>query len=268
MRRIDARSDRTTETDTISTGFPSVDQLLGGGFRHGDLIALGGDVGAGKSAFALAVALRVALSGVPVAYFTGEATVDRVLERMLSVEGRARLDDLRRGTFDDATRASVGVAALRLRDVSPMVDRLPPSLDGLVEALKTRQGVRLVVVDSLEVLAPGRARQAEELATIVRALKAYALDSGVAVLAVTHLHGELGGRQDRRPTLDDFGALHAIKQHSDIVLALYREEMYQGSLSLEGATELITLKNRNGPTGYVDLYYYKQWMRFEDLLER
>jgi len=52
------------------------------------------------------------------------------------------------------------------------------------------------------------------------------------------------------------------------VLALYREEMYQGSLSLEGATELITLKNRNGPTGYVDLYYYKQWMRFEDLLER
>jgi replicative DNA helicase len=88
------------------------------------------------------------------------------------------------------------------------------------------------------------------------------------VLLVAHLDTLVRERSDRRPTLDDFGVLHAIKQHADIILGLYREEMYQGGLSVEGATELLALKNRNGPTGYVDLYFYKQWMRFEDLMER
>ncbi len=88
------------------------------------------------------------------------------------------------------------------------------------------------------------------------------------MLLVAHLDTRVRERSDRRPTLDDFGVLHAVKQHADIVLGLYREEMYQGGLSVEGATELLALKNRNGPTGYVDLYFYKQWMRFEDLMER
>jgi replicative DNA helicase len=268
MRRIDARSDGTTESDAVSTGFPSADQLLGGGMRAGDLVVLGGDVGSGKSAFALAVALRGALAGMPVAYYTGETTIERVLERMLAVEGRARIDDLRRGTLDDSTRANVGAAALRLRDVSPMVDRLPPTIDALVEAIKTRAGLKLVVIDPLQALPTGRTVQDEELATAVRLLKSTAIETGVAVLLVAHLSALVRDRPDRRPTLDDFGVLHAIKQHADIILGLYREEMYHGGLSVEGATELLALKNRNGPTGYVDLYYYKQWMRFEDLLER
>jgi replicative DNA helicase len=85
LRRIDARSDGNNSTDTVPTGFPSVDQLLGGGMRTGDLVVLGGDVGSGKSALALAMALRVALAGTPVVYYTGEMTIDRVLERMLSL---------------------------------------------------------------------------------------------------------------------------------------------------------------------------------------
>jgi replicative DNA helicase len=268
MRRIDARSDGTTATDTVSTGFPSVDQLLGGGLRSGDLAVLGGDVASGKSALALAVALRAALSGVQVAFYTGETTIDRVLERMLAIEGRARIDDLRHGSLEDATRAGVGAAALRLREVSPMVDRLPPTGEALVEALRARSGLRLAVIDSLQALPAGRAGQDEELAAIVRTLKAVAIDTGVAMLLVTHLDARIRDRSDRRPTLEDFGALHAVKQHADTVLGLYREEMYQGGLSVEGATELLALKNRNGPTGYVDLYFYKQFMRFEDLLER
>ena len=74
-------------------------------------------------------------------------------------------------------------------------------------------------------------------------------------------------RSDRRPNLDDFGALGSIKQHSDIILALYREEMYVPGAGMEGATELIIVKNRNGPTGFVDLYFYQKWMRFEDMLD-
>jgi replicative DNA helicase len=74
-------------------------------------------------------------------------------------------------------------------------------------------------------------------------------------------------RSDRRPNLDDFGALGSIKQHSDVVLGLYREEMYDPGAGMEGATELIIVKNRNGPTGFVDLYFYEKWMRFEDMLD-
>jgi replicative DNA helicase len=268
LRRIDARSEGTDSADTVPTGFPSVDQLLGGGIRTGDLVVLGGDVGSGKSALALAVALRVALAETPVVYYTGEMTTERVLERMLAVEGRARLDDLRRGSLDDATRAGVGAAALRLRDVSPMVERLPTSLEALTEAIRGRADLRLVIVDSLQALGTGRVAQREELAAAVLALKTLAVDRGIAMLLVTHLDALVRERTDRRPTLDDFGVLHAVKQHADIVLGLYREEMYQGGLVVEGATELLALKNRNGPTGYVDLYFYRQWMRFEDLMEK
>jgi len=74
-------------------------------------------------------------------------------------------------------------------------------------------------------------------------------------------------RPNARPALDDFGHLGAIKQHADVVLGLYREEMYNPGHGVDGATELIVLKNRNGPTGFVDLYFYRRWMRFEDMLD-
>ena len=77
----------------------------------------------------------------------------------------------------------------------------------------------------------------------------------------------LAPRTDARPTLDDFGAMGAVKEAADVVLALYREEMYASDAGVEGATELHVRKNRNGTTGYVDLYFYKQWLRFEDLLD-
>ena len=75
------------------------------------------------------------------------------------------------------------------------------------------------------------------------------------------------GRPDPRPTLDDLGGLGAIKQNADLVLAIYREEMYRPGQGVEGATELIVAKNRNGPTGFVDLYFYSRYMRFEDVAE-
>ena len=74
-------------------------------------------------------------------------------------------------------------------------------------------------------------------------------------------------RDDRRPQLDDFGALGAVKHHADVILGLFREGMYDPQRDIEGATELLVRKNRNGSTGYIDLYFYAQWMRFEDMLD-
>ena len=94
-----------------------------------------------------------------------------------------------------------------------------------------------------------------------------AIDRHVAVLAVGQLPRHVAQRADPRPSLDDFGVLGAVKQDADIVLGLFREEMYNPGGGVEGATELIVAKNRNGPTGFIDLYFYQQWLRFEDMLD-
>src|SRR6185295_9713683 len=150
VQRMDARSDGTVATDTVPTGFPSLDRMLGGGLRRQDLIVLAGDVGSGKSALALGIAVRVARAGTPVLFISGEAEPDRILERALALEGRASVDDLRQGRLDPTARAAVGAAAVRLRDapfaLRPMLGRCFQELHEAVEMVPPRT---LVVVDSM-----------------------------------------------------------------------------------------------------------------------
>jgi replicative DNA helicase len=264
--RSDAVADGANSPDTIATGFPSLDKVLGGGLRRGDLIVLGGDVGSGKSAFALATAMRVAQRGLRVTYFSGEMSTDRLLERALAIEGRVRVDDLRQGVPNDIARASVGAAAVRIRESLPQFEVLRP--DGVSALREQVDGSRvdMIIVDSLQWLAKGARDTDEEVADAVRRLKLLALEQHIAIFTTSHLP-HLTARDDRRPQLDDFGALGAVKQHADVVLALFREDMYDRRREIEGATELLVRKNRNGGTGYVDLYFYAQWMRFEDMVD-
>lgn len=268
LSRVDAVADGSTARDTIPCGFPSLDKMLGGGFRRGDLVVLGGDVGSGKSALALAFAIRASLNEQRVAFLTAEMTVERVLERVIAIEARARIDDLRQGSLDDQTRASAGVVALQLRENLPILECVPGcGSDKLVSLLDELPQVDLVVVDSIAGVARSARTMDEEHATTVRDLKALALSRDVVVLATAPLPQLVATRPDLRPTLDDFGALAAVKQHADVVLTLFRQDMYEPSRDIEGATELLVRKNRNGPIGYVDLYFYSQWMRFEDMLD-
>jgi replicative DNA helicase len=266
IARADAVADGAESTDTIATGFPSLDKLLGGGMRRGDLVVLGGDVGSGKSAFALAVAMRAAQRGQSVVFYSGEMSTERLLERALAIEGRVRIDDLRQGVTNEAARASVGAAAVRLRTHMPRFEVLPA---GGTEALRSQVNdakLDLIVVDPLQWLARGAGNTEEELADAIRQLKLLALEQHVPIFTTSHLP-HLAARDDRRPSLDDFGALGAVKQLADVVLALFREDMYDRRREIEGATELLVRKNRNGGTGYADLYFYAQWMRFEDMVD-
>src|SRR3989442_1673930 len=171
VERVDAQRPGEVTGDTIPTGFGSLDKLLGGGFRRRDLVLLGGDIGSGKSALALGIALRVAQQSLGVAYLSGEMNEERLMERP------------------------------------------------------------------------------------------------VALLVVAQLPGFQTGRDAKRPTLDDYGVMGAPKQHADVILSIFREEMYNPGGGVDGATELIVAKNRNGPTGFVDLYFYRRWMRFEAMLD-
>jgi replicative DNA helicase len=273
LTRVDAVVDGATPPDGIPSGYPSLDKLLGGGLRHGDLAVLGGDVGSGKSALALAMALRARAAGRKVELITSESDIPRILERALAMEGRTSIDNIRQGALDETMRASIGSAALRMRDALPAISRLSAARENagpreLVQrVLELKDEAELVVIDSLHGVPAGIMQQDEELALTLRLLKSAALDARLAILITAQLPALARTHPDNRPRLDDFGALGAVKQHADIVLALYREEQYSSAPGQEGATDLIVLKNRNGPTAYVDLFFYKQWLRFEDMVE-
>lgn len=267
LSRVDAVSDGQSSPDTISSGFPSIDNLLGGGFRRGDLVLLGGDTASGKSSLALAFAIRAAVRGQRSAFLTAEMTRERLLERILAIEARARIDDLRQGTLDDEARSRAGATALRLRDCLPVLERLTArDVSALTPVVGGMDDLQLLVVDPLSAFVqPGPALD-DSLAFAARDLKALAVDTNVALVATASLP-HLPPRPDRRPTLDDFGGSSILAEHADVVLALYREEMYQPGRDIEGATELIVRKNRNGAKGYVDLYFYEKWERFEEVLD-
>src|SRR5687767_1966265 len=113
--RVDAQRPGEITVDTVPTGFGSLDKVLGGGLRRRDLILLGGDIGAGKSALALGIALRVAQQELGVAFLSGEMDEERLMERALAIEGRIAVDDLRAAKMSDQSRAGIGGAAVRLR---------------------------------------------------------------------------------------------------------------------------------------------------------
>jgi replicative DNA helicase len=269
VQQVDALTPGTLSPDTVPSGFPSLDSVLGGGARHHDLIVLGGDVGSGKSSLAIGIALRTAAAGYPVAFVSGEMNEDRLMERAMALEARVTIDELRGGAISDVKRAAMGAAALRFRDLDLTVHPLVGQhFDEALEPVLASPP-SLLVIDYIQLLPPPvpRATQEEDTAAAVRALKMLALDRGIACLAISQLPRHIGTRPDPRPTLDDFGACGAIRQHADVVMAIFREEMYNPGGGVEGAVELMVHKNRNGPTGFIDLYLYRQWLRFEDMLD-
>ena len=269
IQRMDSQEPGTPAKDTVPTGFPSIDRVLGGGMRRRDLVVLGGDVGSGKSALALSIAIRSASAGVTVVFISGEMDEDRIFERAMAIEGRTQVDRIRKAEISEETRSAIAAVALKLQElplhIHPLVGRQFD--DALASAWPHKP--QLIVVDYLQLLPPpsDKLTQKENNAAALRALKALALERDVACLLVAQLPLHQAGRADPRPTLDDFGSLGSVKQHADIVLGLFREEMYNPGGGVEGAAELIIAKNRNGPTGFVDLYFHHRWMRFEDMLD-
>ena len=145
---------------------------------------------------------------------------------------------------------------------------VPARTVAVLEDEQLRRAVDVVIIDPLQAFATGARPLDEEMANAVRALKRLAVERDVCIIVTSGLPAIDRDRKDLRPQLDDLGALGAVKQFADVVLGLYRHEMYDSAPDVDGATELLVLKNRNGARGYVDLYFYKQWMRFEDMISR
>lgn len=269
LTRIVARVDRVRDgkdlDDFIRSGFPSLDRIIGGGFHRGDLIVLGGDDGAGTSSLALAIALRCEARAL---VFTGEMRPERAYERALAIGARVSPASLSAGTVTDEERSRIAATAITLRDHVPVVETITrggladvtPMLDSLPETT-------LLIIDGLEALLEREAGRFDALAFSLLSLKRLAIERNVALLVVTHLTAIDRTRADRRPRLADFGMHGAVGTHADLVLGLYREDLYDADVGVAGATELIVLKQRRGALGYADLYFFGQWLRFEDVLD-
>ena len=267
VTRVDRLRDGVDDSAIIRTGFPSLDRAIGGGFRRGDLIVLGGDDGSGTSSLVLAMACRIRARTL---VLTSEMRAEQAYERALAMTARVSLESLRAGAIDEEERGKLAAAAVTLRDSAPIIDTM---LDGGVDAVGRAADASpppdVIIVDGLESLIAIDSRlqsRDEALAYAVLQLKRLALLQNAAVVLVSHLPSLDRMRHDRRPRLVDFGVSGAVGTHADLVLGLYREELYDGDLGVTGAAELRVLKFRDGPLGYVDLYFYAQWMRFEDVV--
>ena len=270
MRRLDAAADGAPAPDVIPTGYLGLDQFLAGGLRRGDLVLLAGDVGSGKSALALGMALRASRAGHDVLFMSGENTADRLLERIASIEGRFPIGDLRRGRLSEETRLRASMVLSEIRDSLPGFSFIAsPSPRQLAEELRRSLDLEFAVVDGLAALLPGTRPRSRELAAALTLLKRLAVELGIALVVTSTPAATLAGRADSRPTLEDLGALGAAREVPDLILGIYREHIYHSyNVAVpDGATELLVLKNRNGPLGYVDMFFYAEWLRFEDVGE-
>ena len=269
LTRVVARLDRASPGDVdpglVATQFPSIDRAIGGGFRRGDLIVVGGDDSAGSSSLALAIALRVSPRAL---LLTGEMQPERAYERALAMSARVSLESLRLAAVSEDERAKLAIAAVTLRDRAPVIETIAAgSLIAVDRAVEASPDASLVVVDPLEGLLDRDSGRDEALGYAVLSLKRLALRRNVALLLTTHLPRLDRDRHDRRPRLTDFGLGGAIGSHADLVMGLYREELYEADVGVTGAAELLLLKNRDGAKGYVDLYFDSRYSRFEDVLE-
>ncbi len=252
----------------VPSGFPSLTPLVHGGFRAGDLIVLGGDAGSGTSALALAFALRASAMSTPTLVLTSEHTPARVFEQALAAVSRVSLNELRRGNLTDDARTAVSAAATHLRDRAPVIMTLDAEGPGaLPRALEAAPDTRLLVIDGLEALLTDPSARDDALAFAVLACKRLALSRELVVLLTAHLPLLDRSRRELRPTLSDFGVRGAVATHADLVLGLFREEIYTRDAALAGAAELHLLKHRTGDLGYVDLYFDAPCLRFEDVIE-
>jgi replicative DNA helicase len=260
----------------VPTGFRGLDEKTSG-LQPGDLIVIAGRPSMGKTALALNIARNASLeTGEPAAIFSLEMSKEQLSLRMLSAEARIDSSRMRGGFLSERDLARINRAAGALYDIPIYIDD-SPAISALEIRAKTRRmkmdkGVGLVVVDYLQLMR-GRAsaeRRDLEISEISRSLKALAKELNLPVVALSQLNRKVEDRTNKRPVLSDLRESGAIEQDADVILFIYRDEVYhkEEDNPNKGIAELILAKQRNGPIGAVKLAFLETYTRFEDLAPR
>jgi replicative DNA helicase len=259
----------------VSTGIHQLDEMTGG-LQRGDLIIVAARPSMGKTAFVTGVGLHAAITQqVPVAIFSLEMSKQQVVQRMLCSEALVDLGRLLRGRLQDDDFGRLAQAAGHLNTAPVWIDD-SGSLSVLEMRAKARRlkadqpDLGMIVVDYIQLMSGGNdaENRQQEVSAISRGLKALAKELNVPIIALSQLSRAPEQRSDHRPQLSDLRESGSIEQDADLVMFLYRPEYYQTredaqEKGLVGKAELIISKQRNGPTGAVDLFFRKECARFE-----
>lgn len=271
--RLTTRRDRQETLTGISTGFASFDALTGG-LQPSDLLILAARPAVGKTSLALNIAEHAAREGQRVAIFSLEMGSDQLMERMLSSATGIDMQVLRSGQISDDLLP-------RLYDALGVLSALPITVidSGSLTAMDIRSqcrqlandgGLDLVVIDYLQLMQGNVSRRADanrvqEVSEISRSLKLLARELNIPVLALSQLSRAVENRTSKVPMLSDLRESGSLEQDADIVLFIYREELYDPETDKKGMAELHIAKHRNGPTGVVPLRFFRSTTRFANL---
>ncbi|WP_072696117.1 replicative DNA helicase [Desulfovibrio litoralis] len=256
----------------VTTGYASLDNLTAG-FQPSDLIILAARPSMGKTALAMNMLMRAAVTrSKSVAVFSLEMSMDQLMMRMLCSWGKVDLSKLRRSYLEPEDWQRLQTAADVFSKSSIFIDDTPAlstlELRTRVRRLKADKGVDLVMIDYLQLMRAGRRTDSRELeiSEISRSLKALAKELNIPVIALAQLNRKLEDRQDKRPILSDLRESGAIEQDADVIMFIYRDAVYnKGANKAEpGPAEIIIGKQRNGPTGTAHLTYLPSFTAFEE----
>ncbi|NGQ96100.1 replicative DNA helicase [Brevibacillus sp. SYP-B805] len=269
--RIEFLSQRRGDVTGIPSGYPDLDKMTSG-FQRSDLIILAARPSVGKTAFALNVAQNVAArAGETVAIFSLEMAASQLVQRMICAEGNLDASKLRTGWLEEDDWQKLTMAIGTLAKAPIYIDDTPgvtvQDIRAKCRRLQAERGLGLVLIDYLQLIhgrGKGDNRQ-QEVSEISRNLKGIARELNVPVIALSQLSRSVEQRQDKRPMMSDIRESGSIEQDADIVAFLYRDDYYNKETENKNVIEVIIAKQRNGPTGTVELAFLKEYNKFVSL---
>jgi len=276
VERIDLLYNRQSDSDVtgLATGFIDLDRMTSG-LQAGDLIIIAGRPSMGKTSLALNIAEHAALgSGLPVGVFSMEMAATQLVMRMIGSVGKLDQHKLRTGRLHDDDWARLTTTVGKLNDAPIHIDETA-ALNPLELRARARRLHRqykklgMIVVDYLQLMSASTSgeNRATELSEISRSMKSLAKELECPVVALSQLNRSLEQRPNRRPVMSDLRESGALEQDADVILFIYRDEVYNPDTVDKGVAEVIISKQRNGPIGTVKLAFLGEYTRFENLAD-
>lgn len=258
--RIDELHKDKEKLRGIPTGFKSLDNILAG-LQASDLVIVAGRPSVGKTAFTLNVAHNIAVKEqIPVAIFSLEMSKEQLVDRLLASEAGIDSWKLRTGNLDDNDFLKINHAYGALAEAPLFID--DSSMINVLEMrtkarrLQAEHGLGLIIVDYLQLMSGSTPEnRVQEVSLISRSLKGLARELNVPVIALSQLSRAVESRPDKRPQLSDLRESGSIEQDADVVMFLYREEVYDEDTPRKGIMDVLVRKHRNGPIGQAELYF-------------
>ncbi|HEY5666591.1 MAG TPA: replicative DNA helicase [Gammaproteobacteria bacterium] len=270
--RLDVLSHSDDEITGVSTGFSAMDDMTAG-LQRGELIVIAGRPSMGKTTLAVNIAENAAIGHqIPTAIFSMEMSAEQLTFRMIGSIGRVNQAGLRRGKLNDGDWSRIDSAVSMMSKAPIFIDDSaglsPTEVRARARRLKREHNLGLIVVDYLQLMQVSGTveNRATEISEISRSLKALAKELDLPVIALSQLNRGVEQRVDKKPVMSDLRESGAIEQDADVIVFIYREELYDKETPRKGVADIIIGKQRNGPVGEFHLTFLGEFTKFENLV--